>query len=117
MTERLRRHIDILRAIKSCSKKQRKALLESASKDQVHCLCECVLNVLNGNVPIDCKKKEKLRKYKKVLYQLSIRKGKKKKGYWANKKNLLIQRGGFLPVLLGPILGIASSILSNLISK
>ena len=63
----------------------------------MHCISDCVLNVLNGNIPVSEEEKERLRRYRK-----SLRESVKKKTSDEKRKHL-IQEGGFLGALI-PIL-------------
>ena len=71
---------------------QRQALLNSASDEQVRCLCNCLENIPYLG--------EKLRPFKRELAELTDRNSSFKR-----KKQILVQRGGgFLGVVLSPIL-------------
>ena len=99
MSHSLRSHGDFLKVLAKCKAKQRKALLQNISPGLLKCLCECSLNVLKGNVKLTSSQKQLLRRHRKVLRSLADRKTTVKR-----KKQLLVQKGGFLPALLGPIL-------------
>lgn len=99
MSQTLRTHGDILKVLAKCKTRQRKALLQNITPGLLKCLCECSLNVLKGNVKLSPSQKRLLSRHKKVLRSLADRKTSVKR-----KKQLLIQKGGFLPALLGPIL-------------
>jgi len=100
---------DILRALYHLNAKQRTALLRVADAKLVRQICECALNVLRGNVPLNKSQKNKLRKHATTLRSLVDRSGSLKR-----KKKIIVQRGGFLPALLAPIIG---TVLANLIAK
>lgn len=102
-----KKHIAILRALQYLSKEQREAVLRKADARTIRCICECALNVLRGNVPLKTEQRRKLRRHASVLRRLAA-----KKGCWRSKKRFIVQSGGFLPLLLAPVLG---TILSNLI--
>lgn len=95
-----KREADLLRALFYLSGKDRVLLLRKADKRIIRCICECALNVLEGNVALTVKQKTLLRRYVTVLRQLA---DKKKKN---NKKKIVVQHGAgaFLPTLLLPIL-------------
>lgn len=95
-----KKHAALLAALVHADSKQRVALLRSADSSFVRCICECVLNVLHGVVPLQEHSKKKLRKHASVLRRLvNEREGLHK------KKKVLIQKGGaFLPALLVPLL-------------
>jgi hypothetical protein len=80
---------------------QRRALLEVADKKHIEAIYECVLNTLNGNVPLTPCEKKKIKKHKKILRKIAAA-----KNSWKKKKREIIQSGGaFLPALIAPILG------------
>ena len=86
-----------------------KQVLRAVKPEVVHAICDCIVNVVHGNVPISGYKKSQLRKKVPVLKKLSS-----KKHPAAKKKKLLIQHGGgFLSSILGPVLKtIAGTILN-----
>lgn len=99
----------ILRALYHLSNKQRSGVLQKADLKLVRCICECALNILRGNVPLKRSHKRRLKRYACVLRRLAD-----KNNSWKDKKRLIIQHGGFLPLLLAPILG---TVLSRLIGE
>jgi hypothetical protein len=101
-TTRLGRNADVLSNLLRVQPKTRTLLLKDAPKDLVDTLCECVLNVLNGNVCVSIAQRRQLAGYKKDLRTLVDRRPK-----LVEKKSVL-QRGGFFPILakvLAPDLG------------
>ena len=99
MSHDVRKHSEFLKVLVRCSAKQRKALLHKAGPKLLKTLCECTLNVLKGNVRLTTRQKRQLVRHKKNLRFLAD-----KKISYKRKKQLLIQKGGFLPALLAPIL-------------
>lgn len=102
-----KKHIAILRALQHLNKEQREAVLRKADPSIIRCICECALNILRGNVPLKADQRKKLRRHAAVLRRLAAN-----KGCWKSKKRYVVQSGGFLPLLIAPILG---TLLSNLI--
>ena len=98
---------NLLRLLTKAKPKVRKALLQNADSDLIRSICECSYNVLQGNVPLNKREKNKLKKYKKELRYL-VKKGPTLK---QKKKRIIVQKGGFLTALIAPILG---GILSSL---
>lgn len=82
------------------------------NKDQVKAICECVDNVLSGNIPIDSTTIKKLRRRRKALTAI-----RNKNIPLAEKKQLINQTGGFLPALLVPVLATAASFLGDIIGR
>ena len=101
------KHAAILQALCHLSSEQRIAILKKADPKLVKCICECALNILRGNVTLKQPYKQRLKRYAHILRRLA-----NKNDSWKNKKRLIVQRGGFLPLLLAPILG---TVLSRLI--
>lgn len=95
-----------LHALCHLNSDQRQAILKTSDVKLIKCICECALNILLGNVPLKNCQKLKLRKHRKTLRKLV-----EKRGSWKSKKKFIVQKGGFLPLLLGPIIG---GLLSNL---
>ena len=112
MKKRLNSHKHMLHVLASAHPKMRKAILTHADKELVQTLTECVYNVMKGNVPISACSKNKLMRYRTKLRSIANPKTK-----WKNKKNVFVQNGGFLSVLL-PLIGSAiTGLISGLTSK
>lgn len=79
---------------------RRKSLLKGASKDQINCLSEAALNVVNKNIPVDSSTKHVLCNHQKAVCKIVNNKlsvGKRKK--------ILVQKGGaILPLILSTVL-------------
>ena len=82
-----------------------RTIIKGADKDLVNTLCECGLNVLKGNVPLSSTQKKRLVRYKTVLRTIARRNTSLK------QKKALLQKGGFLGALLGPVLGVLGNLL------
>lgn len=107
MSTRMRNNTALLHLLSACHPKQRKAVLQTLTEQQLRSLCEVVLNVLKGTVELSHKEKQKLRKNKRVLYQLASKSVPSKK-----KKQILVQQGGnILPSILIPALQVLGSLL------
>ncbi len=100
MTRTVENNLEVLKFLCKGDQKYTRKLLKHADKKLITCLCECVLNVLNGNVPLSKIEKERLKDHKTLLRKLC-----KKGGSFKKKKNIITQKGsGFLPLLLTPII-------------
>lgn len=97
--KRLKQHAKEIEFLSKCSPKQRKAILLHADPNLVTSLCECASNVVKGNVPLSRFQKAKLSRYKKHIRDLSNKRLSHKK-----RKAILVQQGGFLSLLLKPII-------------
>jgi len=98
--------------LSNCKNKLRKAIVSNSNREQIFSVCECVLNVSNGNVKLNKEDFVKLKKYKKYFKRLLD-----KKRSLQEKKKLLIQRGGFLQFLIPAVISGISSIVAAAISK
>ena len=110
MTKRLKAHLDELKVLKKAKPSLRKAIIKSGDSDLICCLSECCHNILNGNIKLSAKGKNSLHKHRKHLRDLASKKLSLRK-----KRNILVQKGGFLPALLAPILSVAASLIGGLI--
>src|SRR5580693_7120655 len=105
MSKRIKEHAALLRKLHKTSPKTRaKILKHSCDRSFVECLSECAKNVLKGNVPLNKDQLQNLRRQKQQLRSLALKKTTLK------KKRKIIQRGGFLGALIGPIVSILSSL-------
>ena len=90
---------------------RRRILIRKASKDNIDALSEVALNTLLGNVPLSNKHKQKLKRHKFSIRNLAKKLSLKK------KKEFLVQKGGFLPLLITPALSILGGLAANAISS
>lgn len=115
MSDRLKNNIHELCVLNKLNNIQRKHFLEIVHPETIKCICEVCLNVLNGNIPLKDSDKNKLKRYKSILRQLVNRQGKKGREQVKNKRKTLIQKGGFLPIILPPLLAIAADLVVDLV--
>ena len=95
---RLVQNKDLLVLLSKSKPKMRKALVHGCSKESINSILECLLNVCNRNVNINKNDFEKLKPFNKTFKKLPD-----KKISLANKKNIIIQIGGFLNILIPAI--------------
>lgn len=107
--KRLTNNKHILHVLKKSNPKLRKAILKNSDKELIETVCEICHNILKGNVPITTKCRSKLKKYKRDIRSLASPNIK-----LASKRNIVVQKGGFLPIILEALLSsIIGSILNN----
>jgi hypothetical protein len=107
---KVKKNINTLRALCHLKKKQAKSLLQASDKQLIGCICECVHNVANGNVKISQKSLEKIQKHKS-----KIRKIIGNDVSYQERKKLIVQSGGFLPLLLAPIVSLVGGLVGEAI--
>jgi hypothetical protein len=110
MSEQLKRNAELLKIIFQSKPKQRKAILQSVDKEVINTICEFIENLIKGHIHLSPTQWQRLRRYSSTLHQLGTKKNSLK-----NRKEILIQKGGFFPALLAPLLGFAGTLLSGLI--
>lgn len=79
--------------------KQRTQLLKIADKSLVTAICECALNILNGNVPLTRTEKDKLYKERKHLRTLA-----KSRVSWKSKRSNILKKEEVIPLIIKPVL-------------
>lgn len=109
--EKIKKNIDYLNILSCCNTKMRKSVIANGSKELIDSICECVLNLLVGNVKFQDDLKKKLYKHKKPLRKLL------QKVSLKDKKKILIQNGGFLLILLPSFISGLASIIGSVISN
>ena len=98
----------VLHALRHLSKQERDVILRKLLDNSLtKCICECVLNTINGNIDVNKSQKQLLRKHSKILRKLAD-----SRGTWNSKRKLIVQKGGFL----GTLLSVVGSILAGVIA-
>jgi len=106
MSQTVKQCGDYLQVLAKCSPRQRQAILREADPKLVKAICECALNVINGNVPLSVSQKQRLSPHKSTLRSLADKRKSNKA-----RKRLIVQRGGFVGVLLRAIIPTLASLL------
>lgn len=88
---------------KAKSAKERKKILATSAKCIYAIIFDIAKQVMKGVIPINQRHKFKLRRYKKQLRMLT------NKTSIANKKKIVNQKGGFLPLLIKPALTVLAA--------
>lgn len=104
------KYYPMLLALASAKPQVRTLILNSLDAGTIHVLAQLAANILHGNIPIDGVQKYKLRKFKRVLAIL-----RNKYASIEQKREALIQQGGFLPLLLPIISSLAGAVISKVI--
>ena len=86
----------LLRVLGHCQPKIKNAILKNCENHLIHIICDCVYNVVKGNVSgLTQEKVNELARHKSSLIKLT------KKLPIKEKRKILVQKGsGFLPFLL-----------------
>ena len=106
--KRIKTNYHTLHLLKNAQPKMRKANISNCERDLVNCISGCVLNVLNGNIPLTGCEKRKSSKDKLVLYKFVD-----KQCPLPGKKQLIVERGSFLLPLLAEVLPMLGSLITT----
>ena len=70
------------------NKEKLNRIIDDGGLDLVRCICDCVLNVLRGIIPVKDEEKQRLKKYKDCLRELVKKKtsDKKRQAYHAGRR-------------------------------
>lgn len=105
MSASLNKHGEILKFLGRAKPNTVKPIIKAASPELVRALCECCHNVLKGNVRVTPAQKKRLSRHKRNLRALVQRKTSLK------KRKQILQEGGFIGALLGPVLSVLKGVL------
>src|SRR5258708_425861 len=106
MSKILEKYAPCLRQLYKASSPAQKKMMKKLHKNPefVKCLCECAKNIIKGNVQLTANQRERVRRRKQSFRKLALKKTSLK------ERRRIVQSGGFLGALLGPIV----SVLRNL---
>lgn len=108
--KRLKVNKHMLYTLKSAPVKLQKSILKNCDDEVIKAIIEIVFNILEGVHKISPKTKHELEKYKLELRKIAC-----PGRTLANKRKVLVQKGGsFLPILLSTVL---SGIIGKLLGK
>ena len=82
-------------------------IMDDGGMELVHCICDCVYNILQGNIPIDEEENERLKRHKELLRELVKEKTSDK------RRKHLIQEGGFLGSLIPILVGLVGKLFTG----
>jgi hypothetical protein len=111
MSRRVQQLLAALKHVRRLSSSDKKRFLKSCNKDFIHGLCECIRNMINGRVPLKPCQLKCLSRHKQTLRKLAL-----KKTSLAVRKKIL-QKGGFLPLILPSLISGITSLLGNLLGS
>jgi len=109
MSQRLEKYSTYLRKLHKANNRDRKKMLKKLKGDKefVKCLCECAKNIIKGNVKLTDAQKQKICRRKQSFRKLALKKTS------LREKQKIVQSGGFLGALLGPIVSVLGSIFNS----
>lgn len=105
--EKLRKTYDKVRLLSLATPRARNQLIRCGDKELINCICECCVNILQGKVPLTPKQKSRLSRHKNKLRTLAKRRTS------VRQKKEVIQKGGFLGLILPAVAGVLGGLLSS----
>ena len=82
-------------------------IIDEGGMDLVHCICDFVHNILQGNIPVTDEEKDRLKRHRHCLRELV------KKKTSDEKRKQLIQEGGFLGSLIPTLVGLVGKLFTG----
>ena len=106
-TKRLQQNLPLLKHLSKLPERQKKNFIKTADKSVVQSICECCINILNGQIPLNASQRARLKRNKQNLRSLI------KSKTAIGKKRKILQKGGFLSAILSAALPIVSNLLGS----
>ena len=94
------RHVkELVTKLKSLKRTKDNKFIKQCDQVMIHCLCECIKNLLKGHIPLKASQLNCLARHRRSLRTLSL------KRTLLSKRIQILQKGGLLGALIGPLLG------------
>ena len=126
MSQLIERNASLLHFLGTCkNRKQRNAIINLLTEEQLNAIAECNHNVIKGTVPLSKAQLTSLKRKRKELldldedHDLAHLQGTERRKAKQAKRKAILQQGGLLPLLLAPVLGaiIKGAIISPMIQS
>lgn len=104
----LKKHAAHLHLLANAKKPMRDAIIKASDGSLIRTICECCKNALHGNIPHSTSNKRRLKQHKRWIKAILDKKTGIKK-----KRNILVQRGGFLPIILSALGSLIPALFGN----
>ena len=108
VSPRVRRNARVMLALERAGEAVQTTVLHSASKDLVMALVECAKNVISGTVRLTNSQIAALRRQKNIITELV------KVRTPLHRKKAILQSGGFLPLIIRPLISLLGGLLGGL---
>ena len=84
-----------------------KRIIDDGGMELVHCICDCVHNILQENIPMNDEEKERLRPHRHCMRKLVDEKT------LDRERKRIIQDGGFLGSLIPILVGLVGKLFTG----
>ena len=82
-------------------------IIDEGGMELVHCICDCVYNILQGNIPVSEEERQRLKQHRHCLRKLV------KKKTSDREKLKIVQDGGFLGTLIPTLVGLVGKLFTG----
>lgn len=110
--KRIKQYQPLLLALQTADPDTRVGILRSAPEEFIKTLLEIMLNFLHGNIPHNATTRQKLKRHRLQLHKLS-----RKRSMKIARRELVKQKGGFLPLLIAPLLALTAPAIARKVSS
>ena len=107
----LKKNAHLLLHLNNCNAKFHRKIISIADKDLIQLFTEILHNIHKGNIPLNATQLKTIRKFSKAAKLIL------KRSTGIQSKKRLLQKGGFIPALIAPIIGFLGSLIGNAIAK
>ena len=97
---------------KTKTKRERSNLLKNFDNCVITAIAEISKNCLLGNIPLSKCNYNKIKKYKNDIRKIASKRTTLKK-----RRNLIVQKGGFLNILIPTVLSLLANVIEKRLSK
>ena len=104
---RARQLLSVLKPINKLPAKKRNQFIANCDSKTLCCLCEVAKNILKGNVCLKPTQLTKLKKHRSAIRKLALKRTS------LRAKRRILQKGGFLGALIGPAIGLLTSLFAG----
>lgn len=111
LSKQLKEHFFILMSLQAADKRIRQSAMQHASKEMLLAITEIARNIVRGNVPLSTSQFNELNKSGDELNELANRKTS------TTRKRAIVQSGGFINLLAGPLLRAVGPMLAPLLGS
>jgi hypothetical protein len=105
MAPSIKRHPQFFRKLCSANTPQRKLYINNATDAEINSVCECALNLCRGNIPLNCRQKKLLFPHRNTIRKVARTQNSDE------ARQLLMQKGGFLPALAAAVIPIIADLI------
>lgn len=109
--DEIKNNLNFIKLLCTSKKSIQKELIKNATSEQIYAICDIILNILKGKLKLDDNLVRNFYKKRKAFRELASERVSLK------KRKSVIQKGGFLEILIPSIVAGLASVVSSIIDK